>query len=136
MAITKSCSCGQHHPLGYKCPVIRARRNRLFDRYKSQTCRKLRASFDWTKKSLEVRRQALHICEVCRDKKLPFSAGQIVDAHHITPVNDDKKLLLDDYNICVLCRQHHAQAEKGLLDEDYLKELARKRIETARKVSD
>lgn len=133
MAITRTCSCGKLHPVGYKCPIVAARRaaqkKKSADKYKSNTERVLRSSYAWKTKSLEVRDQALHICEVCADKHLTFSAGQPVEAHHIISVRNDKDLLVDDYNICVLCRQHHEQAENGKIKKNYLLELARKRIE-------
>lgn len=133
MAITRTCSCGKLHPVGYKCPIVAARRAaqkaESSDKYKSNTERQLRRSYAWRIKSLEVRDQALHICQVCADKKLSFSAGQPVEAHHIISVRNDRNLLLDDYNICVLCRQHHEQAESGKIKKEYLQELARKRIE-------
>lgn len=133
MAITRTCACGKLHPIGYKCPIIAARRAaqkaESSNKYKSNTERKLRSSYAWKTKSLEVRKQALHICEVCMDKKLSFSAGQPVEAHHIISVRNDEDLLVDDYNICVLCRQHHEQAESGKIKKEYLQELACKRIE-------
>jgi hypothetical protein len=62
------------------------------------------------------------------NKKEWFSVGQPVEVHHITRVRDNINLLLDNTNLCVLCKRHHEQAEQGELSIDYLQGLAKERI--------
>ena len=47
-----------------------------------------------------------------------------VEVHHITPLNEDYDLRLDNDNLICLCRYHHELAEKGQISRDLLKKLA------------
>lgn len=68
------------------------------------------------------------MCEVCRDQnKIEYNN---IEVHHITKVRDDETLLLDNYNLICLCQEHHEQADKGLIDKEYLQRLARQREES------
>ncbi len=87
--------------------------------------RKFRSSYAWTQKSKEVREKANHLCEVCRD------GGRYeyrnISVHHIKKITDDKSLALDNSNLICLCKIHHALAENGDIDTEYLLQLAEKR---------
>ena len=117
--IYKSCPrCGKIHPSNYKCTkgIV----------YKSSgEERKQRSTYAWTMKSIEVRKKANYLCEVCRDKGVYTYSG--VEVHHIEKLRERPDLLLDNYNLIALCKHHHEEAEEGLIDKDYLKELAKKR---------
>ena len=133
MSKLKLCGCGAVHPLEFVCPIIKARRNKRFDKYKSQTQRQLRNSGAWRKTSAQIRKATEYMCQVCRDKNIWEHAGKTVSAHHIVPVKDNVDLLLQHDNICVLCSYHHTQAEMALEKGDkefasYLKRLAQQRI--------
>lgn len=133
MSKLKLCACGAVHPIGAVCPVVKERRNRRFDRYKSQTQRQLRSSGAWRKKSEQIRTAVDNMCQVCLDKNIWEYVGKTVSAHHIIPVKDDVELLLQNDNICVLCSYHHKQAEMLLERGDteyaeYLRRLAKERI--------
>ena len=114
----KACSrCGKIHDSNYKCYAN--------DIHKHRIERKLRSQYSWTKKSEEIRERAHYLCEVCKDKGIINYTD--VEVHHITKVCDDSSKLLDNYNLVCLCQEHHKFADKGLLDKDYLLELAKKR---------
>ena len=116
----KSCPfCGRIHPVDYNCP---AKSKRV---YKGTEERKLRNTNDWKKKSEEIREKAQGLCEVCRDKGIYTYKG--IEVHHITKIRDDKEGLLDNYNLVALCQEHHKLADKGKIDKDYLRRLARQR---------
>ena len=116
----KSCPfCGRIHPVDYNCP---AKPKRV---YKGTEERKLRNTNDWKKKSEEIREKAQGLCEVCRDKGIYTYKG--IEVHHITKIRDDKEGLLDNYNLVALCQEHHKLADKGKIDKDYLRRLARQR---------
>lgn len=118
----KSCPfCGRIHPVDYNCP---AKPKRV---YKGTEERKLRNTNDWKKKSEEIREKAQGLCEVCRDKGIYTYKG--IEVHHITKIRDDKEGLLDNYNLVALCQEHHKLADKGKIDKDYLRRLARQREE-------
>ena len=118
----KSCSrCGRIHQVGHECPKPK----RIFTTTEE---RKLRSKWKWTEKSREIRDKANHLCEVCRDK------GEItyddIEVHHIRKLRDDEGGLLDNYNLIVLCQEHHKQADRNEIDIDYLMRLAKKREES------
>ena len=114
----KACSrCGKIHSYNYKCNVGRV--------YKPRQESKARDTYAWEKKSIEIRERANYLCEVCRDNNIYIYNK--TEVHHITKLRDDESLLLDNYNLVCLCQKHHKEADKGKIDADYLRELARKR---------
>lgn len=119
----RACSkCGKIHEQSQPCPVKRIV-------YSGGNERKLRSSYRWTEKSKEVRGAAHYLCEVCKDQnKINYKD---IEVHHIVKVKDDESLLLDNYNLICLCQEHHEQADKGLIDTEYLRRLARKREDGA-----
>ena len=118
----RSCSkCGRIHKVGEKCPTFKP------ITYKKTEEQKQRSSYAWTNKSIEVRKKASYLCEVCRDKGVYTYSG--VEVHHIEKLRERPDLLLDNYNLIALCKRHHEEADEGLLDKDYLRDLAKKREE-------
>ena len=86
----------------------------------------LRRRSSWTNKSKEIRERSLYICAVCQDQGIA-RADDDVEVHHIKKLRDNPDGLLDDDNLVCLCTYHHKQADKGILSEDYLRQLAQKR---------
>lgn len=119
-----SCSrCGKLHPRGYKCNIGRIPK-------KVQEVDKLHSQRQWTKKARQIKADALGLCEVCRaEGVLNYDR---LEVHHITKLRDDPSGLLDDYNLICLCVYHHKQADAGEIDADYLRELARERVNNAK----
>ena len=116
----KACSkCGKIHPANVKCDVGRT--------YNGGEERKLRASYAWQKKSMEIRDKAQHLCEVCRDNGVYTYKG--LEVHHIDKVKDNPDRLLDDMNLVCLCTEHHKEADQGKLTKEYLIKLAEIREE-------
>ena len=114
----KSCSrCGKVHSSTYQCKNTK---------YKKDTeARRLRQKNIWHIKSKEIREASNYICSVCRAEGRYTHKG--LEVHHITPIEEDKDRLLDNYNLICLCQEHHKQAEIGKIDRDYLYQLARER---------
>lgn len=111
----KACGrCGKLHPIGYRCTKGRA--------YQGGIERELRKSWDWTKKSQEIRDKAQHLCEVCRDQGRYTFDG--LEVHHIEKLSENPDGLLDDYNLVCLCVEHHKKADSGEISQDYLRKLA------------
>lgn len=116
----KSCSkCGRIHPYSYKCTV-----GVDSNRYKVSED-KLRSKYAWTKKSKQIREDAGNLCEVCRDKGI--ATYNNLEVHHIEKLRDNVDGLLDDDNLICLCTRHHKEADNGEIDEEYLRELVKKR---------
>lgn len=115
----KSCSkCGRVHRAGEKCHSDA--------RVKIATEEsRLRSTYKWTQKSIEVREKAHYLCEVCRDQGVLTYKGTQV--HHIDALKERADLLLENTNLICLCEWHHEQAERGEIDKDYLRKLAQRR---------
>lgn len=114
----KACGkCGRIHPYNYKCNTGRT--------YNGGDERKERSTYAWTKKSKEIREKAQGLCEVCRDEGIYTYKG--LEVHHIIKVKDNPSLLLEDSNLICLCVEHHKKADKGMLGQGYLFDLAKAR---------
>lgn len=110
--------CGKIHPRNYRCTIPRI--------YQNTDERKKRSSYVWTKKAKQIKKDALNLCEVCRDKG--FFNYDNLEVHHIVKIKDNEDPFLEDNNLICLCVMHHKQADAGDLSIDYLKSLAEKRI--------
>ena len=118
--LTTCTKCGKIHPYGYKCNKGRLP---LTDE------QALRNSSSWHNKSREIRERSLYVCAVCRDQNTINPADDI-EVHHIIKLKNFKEGLLLDSNLICLCVNHHKLADRGSIDPDYLRELAKKRDET------
>ena len=117
MARLKACSvCGKIHDASIKCVRKDARMDREH---------KLRQTNKWHTKSLEIRERSQWLCAVCRAQGI--YTYDSIEVHHITKLRNNPDGLLDDDNLIALCVPHHKQADDGLLDADYLRELAKQR---------
>lgn len=115
----KSCSkCGKIHPRNYKCNV-----GRIYNRYDND---KLRSTYRWTKKALQIKQDANNLCEVCKANGV-YTYNNL-EVHHIEKLRDNPNGLLDDDNLICLCMRHHKEADAGELNADYLRSLVKLRI--------
>lgn len=122
----KSCSrCGKIHDTRYKCTVGKPKFD--YSRYGTQKERQLRNTTAWAQKSVEIREAAKYLCEVCYDRGI--LNYRELEVHHIVKLRDDENGLLDNSNLICLCAAHHRQADRGMLDADYLRKLAQRREE-------
>ena len=121
-AMKVSCPyCGRLHERGVVCSMKPARKYRQDDREAYRVHRSNR----WTKLSLYIRERDAFLCVYClqHDKRINMTG---IEVHHIVPIEQDKDRAYDSENLISLCREHHEQAEKGLIDRDTLEALARK----------
>ena len=119
----KACSrCGKIHPQGYRCQAGKLPQIKTNEQ-------KLRSKSAWTKKSRQIRDDALNLCEVCLAQGIYNYKG--LEVHHITKLSKDADGLLEDDNLICLCVEHHKAADAGELSADYLKELVKKRGKNA-----
>lgn len=111
----KACSsCGRLHPRNYVCNKNRKHRNTVV--------RKLRGTYAWENKSLEVRAKANWLCEACKDQGI-YTYDNL-EVHHIEPLERSPEALLEDKNLICLCRTCHDWADNGKLSKEYLLRLA------------
>jgi 5-methylcytosine-specific restriction enzyme A len=103
--------CGGMHERGAVCPKKPKRRYR----YEDREAYKVHRSNRWTELSLDVRKRDAFLCVYClrHDNHLN---NQGIEVHHIRPIKDNSDRAYDRSNLISLCREHHEQAEKGLID--------------------
>lgn len=121
----KSCSrCGKIHDINYVCTKNKPKIN--WSKYnKNNEEYKLRNTYQWHSKAEEIKKRALYLCEVCKDKGI-YNYNNL-EIHHIVKLRNDSSKLLDNYNLVCLCVYHHKLADKNKIDKDYLLRLAKLR---------
>lgn len=115
----RSCTkCGKIHDVKHKCNVAVTKK-----KYNKENSveHKLRNTTAWTYKAREMKARAGYLCEVCRADGVYTYEG--LETHHIEKLKDKPTKLLDDDNLIVLCVFHHKLADKGMLNEGYLRKL-------------
>jgi len=116
----KSCSrCGKIHDFNKTC-------------YKNRQVRgltpadKFRKTNKWHQKSKDIRERDKHLCRCCLadiyQTQQVFNFNKL-EVHHITPLEEDFDMRLDDDNLITLCCYHHKLADKGTIPRYILKEL-------------
>ena len=114
-----SCSrCGRIHPRGQRCNIGR--------KYPKTEEKRLRSTNAWTQKAKQIKNDALGLCEVCRAEGVYTYDG--LEVHHIRKLAEYPDGLLEDENLICLCVYHHKKADRGELQADYLRGLAKERI--------
>lgn len=117
----RSCPyCGGIHDQGAICPR-KPKPKQTDDRHRSQAG-DLRKRNIWKRTSVEIRKRDSYLCRACLDKGILNTKN--LSVHHITPINEDPKRWLDSKNLITLCNVCHDEAEEGLIDRDYLRQLA------------
>lgn len=112
----RSCSkCGKIHDVKHKCKVKREYNSKDSEEHK------LRNTTAWTYKAREIKEMAGYLCEVCKADGVYTYEG--LEVHHIEKLKDEPTKLLDDDNLITLCVFHHKLADKGMLNEGYLRKL-------------
>lgn len=91
----KACSrCGKMHRYDYVCYKGTIK--------KPSEVQKLRDTYAWGQKSLEIRDRAGWLCELCRTQGKYVYHG--LEVHHIEPIRDQPDKYLDDDNlVCFPC---------------------------------
>lgn len=121
----KACKyCGRIHAADRDCGK-KPNRNR----YRRDEREAGRYTHAFADKSREVKERAHFLCQVCLDRGEICFEG--CETHHIIKLRLRPDLLLADDNLVCLCQRCHRKADRGEIDADYLRELARKRDEGA-----
>ena len=120
--IYKSCSkCGKIHNTNYKCNAG-YKEIRTYDE-----ARKLRNTYKWHKKAEQIKQDSKFLCAICLEEGI-YNYKDI-EVHHIDKIRENKERLLDNNNLICLCREHHRQADEGIISKEHLFELVEKREE-------
>lgn len=123
----KSCQyCGRIHDTKDECdPKRKAREARQGSRRRSSAY-VFHKSKAWTRKSIQVRERDHYTC-VCCKAKLEGTLDQYntedLSVHHITPIEEDYSLRLDEDNLITVCRLHHEMCEAGKIPRDVQRSL-------------
>ena len=120
----KSCKyCGRFHKAGEVCKLkpkpstAKRKRNKKDD---------FRNTVKWQEKRNQIRQRDFNCCQVCLVQPAPNCLRvntKNLSVHHIVPLEEDFSKRLDNDNLITLCSYHHAMAEDGEIDAEYLKAL-------------
>ena len=113
----KSCSrCGRIHARGDPCPVkcakVVEKRNKEIVRFRNRQV--------WKRMREHIKERDKFLCVYCL-KKLQVLNAEELSVHNIVPLEENFDLALEEENLITLCREHHEQAEKGVLNRAELK---------------
>lgn len=118
----RSCKyCGGIHEAGYNCEK---KPEKKYSRDKKLSA--FRSSGDWKQKREYIKRRDNFACAACLHQ-LPGTLKRVntenLSVHHITPLNENFSMRLDNKNLITLCDFHHEMAEKGEISADTLRGL-------------
>lgn len=133
----KTCpTCGKIVDAHHVCPRARTSRADYDKHYhQSHENRRFRSSKSWQKKRREIRFRDLGLDQAALhgldpDHPEPYINTKNLSVHHITPLEEDRTLALDDYNLILLGSHTHELAEMGIISADSLRAIA---VENTRK---
>ena len=114
--------CNGTHKRGDVCP------SKPTTHKKITTANKLRNSSKWRKKSEEIRKRDLYLCQCClrnMQGTMRKYEHDNLSVHHIIAIHEDSSssFVYEDNNLITLCRFHHEEAEKGNISVDMLKKI-------------
>jgi 5-methylcytosine-specific restriction protein A len=119
--------CGRIHDRGHICPAKPiSRYGKGYNRDRSDIDR-LRNTRRWRKKSIEIRKRDLGLCQVCIREMYNTVYKYTMDnieVHHIVPITESIYKMYDNGNLISLCKYHHTMAEAGHIPRRILHDVA------------
>ena len=76
---------------------------------------------------MEIRERDHYLCQWCLKRKNKLTHERL-SVHHIVPIEEDEALSFEDENLITLCDVDHEEAEKGNIEREVLKEIAKANI--------
>lgn len=129
----KSCSyCGRIHDSKNWCKQKRDAEQRRWNNRKSTRALSFRRTNAWRDKSTEVRKRQHYMCVCCAhnlEGTIETLNTEGLSVHHITPIEEDYDLRLDDENLITVCEVHHEMCEAGKIGRDVQRKLAKEYLE-------
>ncbi|MBR2177438.1 MAG: HNH endonuclease [Clostridia bacterium] len=127
--VLKVCStCGRIHEFNTVCPKriesIKKRQTE-YDRnkyHRNSAADLFRNSKNWQRKRNEIKSRDLNICRYCFLVRHKITTSNL-SVHHITSLDKDFDLRLNNNNLITLCRECHEKAEKGIIKPEKLQKL-------------
>lgn len=127
----KTCpTCGRIVDVHHVCPRARQNRNKYdADRYQSHENRRFRSGKSWQRKRKEIRMRDMGVDQAALhgldpDHPEPYINTEGLSVHHITPLEENRSLALDDCNLILLGSHTHELAERGEISADELRKIA------------
>lgn len=112
----KSCKyCGRIHDTKFDCGKKPKRKK------EPTQINRFRWSRKWTEKREWIRERDNYLCQVCKEEGR-YNYNDL-EVHHITSLEEDYDLRLDDENLITLCVIHHKAADRGEISKEYLYKL-------------
>lgn len=117
----KACKyCGRIHARDFDCG-----RRPVRTKYVRSEAEQLRYTGAMNAKSRQIKERQAFLCPLC------VAAGDLrpkqLETHHIRKLRLHPELALEDENLIALCLEHHELADRGVVEEEQLRELARAR---------
>lgn len=91
-----------------------------------------RKSHAWTQKSLSVRTRDKYQCLCCKallEGTVRQYNSDSLSVHHITPIEEDYGLRLDEFNLITVCDVHHELCEAGKISRETQRQLVLESME-------
>ena len=117
----KSCSrCGRVHENTYNCGNIK----RQYKSKGTSVADKYRNTREWKALRKEIVQRDKALCQICIRKLFTYSSriynNNMIEVHHIVPINEEYELRNVGSNLISLCPYHHKLAENGGIPKDIL----------------
>ena len=106
--------CGGYHKPGYICD-----KRPRYGKQKNNKINKFRHGNAWREKSKDIRARDKYLCVYCLKHDHVINNADI-EVHHIVSISEDFDLRLEDSNLISLCRNHHEDAESGIINKEEL----------------
>ena len=123
--------CGKVHRLGETCISKKKKITKKQERQSdfAQKYSEFMSSFKWKNEREDAKRRSWYLCAICAlmgryDGKRKWDKQEL-EVHHIEPLKEAWERRTDRTNIIALCREHHEEAEKGLIARGLLHEVAK-----------
>lgn len=129
----KSCKyCGRVHEEKDVCDQKKIAEEKRQAKRKQTDALRFRKTPAWTDKSIQIRKRDQYMCLCCRAQL----AGTVrkynttdLSVHHITPINEDYGMRLDDDNLITVCGVHHEMCEAEEITREQQRELVMRSIQ-------
>ena len=129
----RSCKyCGRIHDAKEICAQKKQAEKRRWEKRKQTKATQFRRSDAWTEKSIRIRQRDKYMCLCCK-AMLKGTIQQYntkdLSVHHITPIEEDYDLRLEDENLITVCGIHHEMCEAEEISRDVQRDLAVRSIQ-------
>ena len=112
--------CGRIHDNNALCEHKKSIIDARGKKHKSKED-KYRGSYDWVKTREKILKRDRFLCVVCNKLNggnfRKFNSD-LLEVHHIIPIKEDFSRRNNPNNLITVCRRHHEECEKGVIDRN------------------